>query len=104
MSANAYSQGLEKTPANFVPMTPLGFLDRAAEVYPRRTAVVHGSLKRTWAETRDRCYRLASALTKLGIIPGDTVSIIAPNTPAMLEAHLWYSAVGCRPECHQLPP
>lgn len=103
MSAKAYSEGLGKNSANFVPMTPLGFIDRAAEVYPHRIAIVHGQLKQTWAETRERCYRLASALTKLGIVPGDTVSIIAPNTPAMLEAHFGIplsgavlNAINCR--------
>jgi fatty-acyl-CoA synthase len=68
-------------------LTPLGFLDRAALVHPHRVAVVHGSLTRTWAELRERCYRLASALVQRGIQKGDTVSILAPNTPAMLEAH-----------------
>lgn len=103
MSANAYSQGLEKNPANYVPLTPLKFLDRTADVYPRRTAIIHGSYSQTWAETRERCYRLASALVKSGIEPGDTVSIIAPNTPAMLESHFGIplsgavlNAINCR--------
>jgi len=103
MSAKAYSQGLEKNAANHVPLTPLTFLDRTADVYPNRTAIVHGSFRQTWAATRERCYRLASALVKLGIEPGDTVSIIAPNTPAMLEAHFGVplsgavlNAINCR--------
>jgi fatty-acyl-CoA synthase len=103
MSANAYSQGLDKNSANHVPLTPLHFLDRTADVYPQRTAIVHGTFRQTWAETRDRCHRLASALVKLGIQAGDTVSIIAPNTPAMLEAHLGVplsgavlNAINCR--------
>ena len=83
MSAKAYSQGLEKNAANHVSLTPLNVLDRTADVYPNRTAIVHGSFTQTWGETRERCYRLASALVKWGIEPGDTVSIIAPNTPAM---------------------
>ncbi|MGF6507107.1 AMP-binding protein [Paraburkholderia sp. 32] len=103
MSAKAYSQGLEKNAANYVPLTPLTFLDRTADVYPDRTAIIHGDFQQTWAETRERCYRLASALVQLGIELGDTVSIIAPNTPAMLEAHFGVplsgavlNAVNCR--------
>lgn len=103
MSATAYSLGLEKNGANHVPMTPLHFLNRTADVYPHRTAIVHGSLRQTWGETRDRCHRLASALVKMGIQACDTVSILAPNTPAMLEAHLGVpmsgavlNAINCR--------
>jgi len=103
MSASAYARGLDKSPANHVPLTPLGFLDRTADVYPQRTAVVHGDFRQNWAETRERCYRLASALVNLGIQAGDTVSIIAPNTPAMLEAHFGVplsgavlNAINCR--------
>lgn len=103
MSAKAYAQGLDKNEANHVPLTPLNFLDRTAGVFPLRTAIVHGTLRQSWAETRDRCYRLASALVRLGITPGDTVSIIAPNTPAMVEAHLGVplsgavlNAINCR--------
>lgn len=103
MSANAYSQGLEKNPANHVPLTPLTFLDRTADVYPQRTAIIHGEFRQTWATTRERSHRFASALVQLGIEPGDTVSIIAPNTPAMLEAHFGVplsgavlNAINCR--------
>ncbi|MFP3556727.1 AMP-binding protein [Paraburkholderia sp. SIMBA_049] len=103
MSAKAYSRGLEKNGANHVPLTPLTFLDRTADVYPQRTAIIHGEFRQTWAATRERCYRLASALVQLGIEPGDTVSIIAPNTPAMLEAHFGVplsgavlNAINCR--------
>ncbi len=103
MSATAYSRGLEKNAANHVPLTPLTFLDRTADVYPDRTAIIHGGFRQTWARTRERCYRLASALVQLGIEPGDTVSIIAPNTPAMLEAHFGVplsgavlNAINCR--------
>ncbi len=87
MGKNIYAQGLGRTDANHVPLTPLHFLDRTADVYPDRIAIVHGSHRQTWAQTRERCYRLASALSKRGIKKGDTVSIVAPNTPAMLEAH-----------------
>jgi fatty-acyl-CoA synthase len=94
MSAQAYARGLERCAANHVPLTPLGFLDRTALAHPRRTAVIHGDLRHTWAETRDRCYRLASALVARGIQEGDTVSILAPNTPAMLEAHFGVPLAG----------
>ncbi|WP_110971153.1 AMP-binding protein [Pseudomonas huaxiensis] len=87
MNPGAYESGLERSPANHLPLTPLGFLDRAALVHPHRHAVVHGELRRTWVETRERCYRLASALASRGLGQGDTVSILSPNTPAMLEAH-----------------
>ena len=94
MSAASYSVGLERCAANHVPLTPLGFLDRAALVHPRRIAVVHGDLTRTWAHMRERCYRLASALVAMGVEPGDTVSVLAPNTPAMLEAHFGVPLAG----------
>ncbi len=94
MSAESYAKGLERCDANHVPLTPLGFLDRAALVHPRRAAVVHGDLTRTWAQTRERCYRLASALVARGISAGDTVSVLAPNTPAMLEAHFGVPLAG----------
>lgn len=94
MSAQSYAQGLERCAANHVPLTPLGFLDRAALAHPKRVAVVHGDLTRTWEQTRERCHRLASALTMRGIQPGDTVSVLAPNTPAMLEAHFGIPLAG----------
>ena len=102
-SSSPYAQGLERNAANHVPLTPLRFLDRTADVYPERIAVVHGTLRQTWAQTRERCYRLASALVRMGVQPGDTVSVIAPNTPAMLEAHFGVplsgavlNAINCR--------
>lgn len=87
MSAAANERRLVRTKANHLPLTPLRFLNRCAEVYPRRTALIHGPLRQSWALTRDRCYRLASALVRRGVKRGETISIIAPNTPAMLEAH-----------------
>ncbi len=81
-------------PANFTPLTPLSFLPRAAEVYPERVAVIHGTTRRTWAETYERCRRLASALARRGIGPGDTVAVMAPNTPPMLEAHFGVPMAG----------
>ena len=94
MSAQAYGQGLDRTPANHVPLSPLRFLDRSAAVYPDRVALIHGGLRQTWAQTRERCYRLASALVGRGVRRGDTVSIIAPNTPAMIEAHFGVPLAG----------
>ena len=94
MTAQAYDRGLDRTSANHVPLSPLRFLDRSAAVYPDRVAVIHGGLRQTWAQTRERCYRLASALVGRGIRRGDTVSIITPNTPAMLEAHFGIPLAG----------
>jgi fatty-acyl-CoA synthase len=95
MTHHAYATGLDRNPANHVPLTPLGFLDRTASVYPDRIAIVHGALRQTWAQTRERCYRLASALcTEFGVARGDTVSIIAPNTSAMFEAHFGIPLAG----------
>jgi len=103
MNQNPYRHGLERGPANHVPLTPLGFLDRSAQVHPQRIAVVHGSLRRNWRETRERAYRLASSLVRRGVQRGDTVSVLAPNTPAMLEAHFGVplsgavlNAINCR--------
>jgi fatty-acyl-CoA synthase len=93
-SSSPYAQGLERNAANHIALTPLRFLDRTADVYPQRVAIVHGSLRQTWAQTRARCYRLASALVRMGVQPGDTVSVIAPNTPAMLEAHFGVPLAG----------
>lgn len=84
---NIYELELDKNAANFVPLSPLSFLQRTAQVYPERTAVIHGSLRRTWRQTYERCVRLASALIKQGIGVGHTVSIMAPNIPECLEAH-----------------
>ncbi|SFB03987.1 fatty-acyl-CoA synthase [Collimonas sp. OK607] len=94
MKSIAYETGLERNEANHVPLTPLGFLDRAALVHPYRTALIHGDYRQTWAQTRDRCYRLASALAARGIGAGDTVSVLAPNTPAMLECHFGVPLAG----------
>jgi fatty-acyl-CoA synthase len=84
---NPYEQGLDRNPANHVALTPLGFLARAAHVYPERIAWRHGERTATYDAFYARCRRFASALAKRGIGVGDTVSIMAPNIPAMLEAH-----------------
>jgi len=94
MSAESYGKGLDRCEANHVPLTPLGFLDRAALAHPKRLAVLHGDLSRTWEQTRERCHRLASALARRGIQPGDTVAVLSPNTPAMLEAHFGVPLAG----------
>jgi len=83
----SFALGLEKNPANYVPLSPLSFLRRVAEVYPERLAVVHGDQRHTWRQIYARCRRFASALRRRGVGPGDTVAIIAPNIPAMFEAH-----------------
>ncbi len=87
MSANPYNEHLDKNPANYQPLTPLVFLERAAAVYPEQTAVIHGKARASYAQLYARCRRLASALAQRGIGPGDTVSVMLSNTPAMLEAH-----------------
>jgi fatty-acyl-CoA synthase len=88
MSApNPYEFHLDKNAANYVPLTPLTFLERAASVWPDRVALVHGPVRRTWAETYARVRKLASALTKRGVGKGDTVAFLAANTPELFEAH-----------------
>ena len=86
MSTNPYEAGLGANPANYAPLTPIGFLERSAAVYPDRTSLVHGNRRYTWAETRARCRRLAASLAARGIGRGDTVSVMAPNVPAAYEA------------------
>jgi fatty-acyl-CoA synthase len=85
--ANPYNTGLDRNPANFQPLTPLVFLQRAASVHPSHTAIVHGTARTSFAEFYARSRRLASALAARGIGNGDTVSVMLANTPAMLEAH-----------------
>ena len=94
MMHNIYEQGLDKTPANHVPLTPLSFIERTAAIYPDRLAVVHGAVRRTWGETYERTCRLAGALAARGIGKGDTVSIIASNIPEMFEAHFGVPMTG----------
>jgi fatty-acyl-CoA synthase len=87
MAKSPYDTDLDRNPANFQPLTPLGFLERAASVFPAHTAIIHGPLRRSYAEFYARSRRLASALAKRGIKRGDTVAAMLANTPAMLEAH-----------------
>ena len=86
-TGNPYEHGLDKRPANFVPLSPISFLERSAMVYPDKTAVVHGDRRFTYSELHARCRRLAGALAGRGIGAGDTVSLMAPNVPELLEAH-----------------
>ncbi len=92
--SNQYSKDLDKNPANFTPLSPLTFIERAASVYPKKTAVVYGDTRRNWAETYMRCRRLASALVKRGIKTGDTVAVMLPNIPAMYEVHFGVPMTG----------
>ena len=85
--SNPYQQGLDKNDANFVALSPLSYIQRAARIYPDRIATVYGELRQTWAQTYERCVRLASALSARGVGEGDTVAVMLPNTPAMFEAH-----------------
>lgn len=84
----------KKDPANFVPLSPLSFIQRTAGLFPNRTAVIHGSRKYTYAESFERCRRLASGLQKLGAGPGVTVAVMAFNTPEMVECHTGVAASG----------
>src|SRR5574341_2506694 len=85
--ASHYERDLDRGPANHVPLSPLSFLARAATVYADKPAVIHGDRSFTYAEFHARCRRLASALRRRRIGLGATVTIMAPNVPAMLEAH-----------------
>ena len=89
-----YDQDLPRTEANFAAFTPLTFMERTAEVYPQRLAIVHGALRQTWAETYRRCRQLASALQRCGIGKNDTVAVMLPNTPPMVEAHFGVPMAG----------
>ncbi len=89
-----FDTDLPKTAANYAAQSPLAFIERTAEVYPNRLAVVHGNLRQSWLETFTRCRQLASALEKHGIGKGDTVAVMLPNTPPMVEAHFGIPVTG----------
>jgi fatty-acyl-CoA synthase len=93
-AGNPYERDLDRNEANYQTLTPLSFLPRAAVVYPKRTAVIHGDLRLTWADVFARAKRLASALKRRGIGEGDTVAIMAPNVPPMFEAHFGVPVTG----------
>jgi fatty-acyl-CoA synthase len=82
-----FDRDLPRNEANHAPLSPLSFIERAAEVYPQRLAIVHGDLRRNWAELYARCRRLASALSRHGVGKGDTVAVMLPNTPPMVESN-----------------
>ena len=84
---NHFEQGMHKNDANFVPLTPLSFLDRIKDVYPDYEALIYGSRKYTWKQVYERCTQFASALTKIGVGEGDVVSVMAANTPELFEVH-----------------
>ena len=91
---NIYDADLDHCDANYVSLSPLSFLGRVARVYPDHPSVIHGGTRWTWRETAERCNRLASALTKRNIGPGDTVSVMAPNIPALYESHFGVPMTG----------
>lgn len=91
---NIYEQDLDQNPANFAALTPLSFLERAASVYPHKTSIIHGDTRYTWAQTYQRSCLLASALLKMGISKGDTVSFMGANTPETFEAHFGVPMTG----------
>ena len=82
-----YNNNLEKNNANYVPLTPITFLERTKDIYPNYEAIIYRNRSYTWSEVYERCIRFASALEKNGIKAGDTVSIMAANTPELFEAH-----------------
>ncbi len=93
-SAHPYDRDLDRNLANFTPLSPLSLIARTAYAYPRHLAVVHGERRYTWAETYARSRRLASALAKAGVGVGDTVALMAANTPEMVEAHFGVPMTG----------
>ena len=95
MPSTIYDRGLDKVDANYAPLSPLGFLERSATVFPERLAVVHGPLRRSWSQLYARCRRLASALAQRGLGRGDTIAVMLPNTPEMVEAHFGIPMAGC---------
>ena len=84
---NQYRNDLEKNQANYQALTPLGFLQRAAAVFPDHTAIAHGAARTSYRDFYSRSLKLASALSKQGVAPGETVSVMLANPPAMLEVH-----------------
>ena len=94
MPADPYEEGLDRTAANFVPLSPLSFITRAKDVYPDHPAVIYGPRRYSWSQVYERAVRLAGALAKRGIGKGDTVAIIAANTPELFEAHFGVPMAG----------
>ena len=94
MISNPYEQALDRCGANYVPLSPLSLLRRSAAVYPDKIAVIHGEQRYSYREFEQRCRRLASALSQRGVGLGDTVAVMAPNVPALLEAHYGVPILG----------
>jgi len=94
MSPSQYDHDLAQCAANYVPLSPLSLLRRSVAVYPDKTAVVHGERRYTYREFEQRCRRLASALQRCGVGAGDTVAVMAPNVPELLEAHYGVPMLG----------
>lgn len=96
--SSIFDQDLPQTPANYTPLSPLSFIERTAAVYPDRPAIVHGTgpntLRWTWSQVYGRCRRLASVLAARGVAKGDTVAVMLPNTPPMVEAHFGVPMLG----------
>ncbi|HKK31569.1 MAG TPA: AMP-binding protein, partial [Alphaproteobacteria bacterium] len=92
--SNPFETDLDKTSANYEPLTPLSFLQRTAWVFPNHTAVIHGSIRRTWREVHSRAHKLAGALSRRGYGLGDTVAVMLSNTPEMLECHFGVPMTG----------
>jgi fatty-acyl-CoA synthase len=92
--SSIFDRDLPRTAANHAPLSPISSLERAAEIYPQRLAIVHGTLRQTWAKTYARCRCLASALQSRGVGRNDTVAVMLPNTPAMVEAHFFVPMAG----------
>ncbi|MGS5086376.1 acyl-CoA synthetase [Hydrogenophaga sp. A37] len=92
--SSIYDQDLPRNEANFAPISPLSFIERTAEVYPDKLAVLHGALRQTWGQTYTRARQLASALQRAGIGKNDTVAVMLPNTPPMVEAHFGVPMAG----------
>ena len=101
--ASVFELGLPRRGANFRPLSPLDFLAWCEDVFPARTGVIYGQTRYTYGELGARCRRLASALRRLGVGKGDTVAVMCPNTPPMLEAHYGVPMLGARPERAQHP-
>ena len=89
-----FDQGLAPVDANYAVQSPVDFIERTASVYPEFPAVIHGKLRYTWAQTYERSVRLGSALKKRGIGRGDTVAVMLPNIPAMVESHFGVPMIG----------
>ena len=96
---HSYVNGLDKTQANHVAFSPISFLERSALVFPQKTAIIHGDLRQTWLDTLTRSRQLASGIQALGIQPGDTVAVMLPNTPPMVEAHFGVPMSGAILNC-----